>query len=398
MANNRQVGNIAEALILFADIVDSSKYSAILGYEEYAKRLIAFQEIFQSLGRRYFPKPEDEAVEYSQVSARGDEGIIFIVASDPKERARLVFRAIEFLYHLKGLLRCCSDLEGNEGDHGKAPSRFDIGAGVHWGKVVQTTNRTESHRQIIEGIEGFAVNYTKRIESSSRHGKHSRIVLSTDAAKSLEFDPIILSSFRADMKGIRDDVEVFEVESGLFDGIDVRAEDKFDAKIIEKIVKLSDSPNEVDASWIKSFAISVLEAMRKKSPVAADQKKYRELQYKLAWHSVGETDPILLYLRSRECRESGERTRELRYLKSILVRNPHFVPARLLLVKVCRDIVRERSEREEIVFACDTAKEFLGKYRHYLKKDEIEQFSALVGDSRIVIGGKKKPRGAGKKK
>lgn len=398
MANTRQVGNIAEALILFADIVDSSKYSAILGYEEYARRLIAFQDIFQSLGRRYFPKSEDEAVEYSQVSARGDEGIVFIVASDPKERERLVFRAIEFLYHLKGLLRYCSDLEGNEGDHGKAPSRFDIGAGVHWGQVVQTTTRTEAHRQIIEGIEGFAVNYTKRIESSSRHGKYSRIVLSTDAAKCLEFDPIILSSFRADMKGIRDDVEVFEVESGLFEGIDIRATDKCDAKIIEGIIKLSDSPNSDNASWIKSFVISVLETMCKKSPVPADQKRYRDLQYKLAWHSVGETDPILLYLRSRECRESGERTRELRYLKSILARNPHFVPARLLLAKACRDIVKETSEREEIVFARDTAKEFLGKYKHYLKKDEVEQFSALISDSRVVVGGEKRYRGAGKKK
>lgn len=373
---HRQPGDRVDALIVFADIVDSSKYSAVLGYREYAKRLLYFQETFRSLGRRYFPEAADKAVDFSHVEARGDEGTVFVGSPKGKRgatRGELVFRAIEFLYHLKGRLRFDTVSETAE----DAPRRFDIGAGIHWGPVMLMLSQ-QNYRLIIDGVEGFAINYGKRVESCSREGRYSRILLSAEAARFLEFKPVLLSSVRAPMKGIEDDVELYEVEAGLFDAMELRQGDTADERLVEELEGLCVNPMLIDGPWIKALAISVLERAYLNSCVVAEKRKYRKLQYDLAWHSPKEDDPILLYLRSRECRERNERTRELRYLRRLLGKYPYFVPARLLMVKACSVIARGKAEREEKLFARDTAREFLDRYSEFLNAEEKRDFRKLL--------------------
>jgi len=373
---SRQTGPMADALIVFADIMDSSKYSAVLGYCEYADRLLGFQETFRALGRRYFPEVEDKAVEFCGVDARGDEGIVLVVCPSSKRRDRqagLVLRAIEFLYHLKGRLKFSAVHAGSE----PAPSRFDVGAGIHWGPVVQTVADRDG-RSVIDGMEGFAINYAKRVESCSREGRHSRIMLSSEAARCLELEPVLLANIRGVMKGIQDNVELHEVEAGLFDQMELRENDEADEKLVCEMEHLCNAPMTIDAPWVKSLAVSVLEYVCHNAPVAADKARYRQLQYDLAWHSTKEDDPILLYLRSRECRESGQRTRELRYIRSILGKHPHFVHARLQMVKACWALAQGKAEREDRLFAKDTAKEFLDRYGSILKEEERVEFRRLL--------------------
>jgi len=373
----RQAGDrTEEALIVFADIIDSSKYSAVLGYEQYAQRLLGFQQTFTDLGHRYFPRVEDKTVQFCRVDARGDEGIIFLLCpqgAQQAQKATHILRAIEFLYHLKARLRFGGDTSGSE----TAPRRFDVGAGIHWGKVVFILTE-EDHHSVIGGIEGFDINYAKRVESCSREGRHSRILLSTEAARYIELEPIVLTSFRTAMKGISDDVELHEVQAGLLDHMELRSEDEGDQLLIDQAERLCSNPMGMESSWEKALVVSVLERICKSAPVPADKAKRRRMQYDLAWHSVKEDDPILLYLRSRDCRESGQRTRELRYLRSILRAHPHFVHARLLMVKACWALAQGKAEREEKLFARDTAKEFLDHHRSLLNDEQKADFRRLL--------------------
>jgi len=371
----RQTGQFGDALIVFADIIGSSKYSAILGYQEYAKRLIEFQELFRSLGRRYFPEPEDKTVDYCHVDARADEGIVFVACpqKDRQEKqARLVMRAIEFLYHLKARLRFRSAPES-----GDAPRRFDVGAGVHWGPVVLTISR-ENNRSTIAGMEGYAINYAKRVESCSRQGEHSAILLSSEASKSLEFYPIVLSSLRGGLKGIDENVELYEVESGLFDHLELRQDDEDDGLLIREAERLCREPISIDSQWIKALTVSVLECELTGTDIPDERRRYRNLQYKMAWHSAKEHDPILIYLRGRECRESKQWSREIRHYRDILKKHPHFVHARLLMVKACWNLAQQPSEKQDILFVRDIAKEFLERYDHFLNDEERKEFKSLL--------------------
>ena len=68
-----------KALLLFADVIDSSIYSSTWGVVEYAKKILEFQELFINLGKIYFPKEEPQIIKFYEVNSRGDEGIIFCV-------------------------------------------------------------------------------------------------------------------------------------------------------------------------------------------------------------------------------------------------------------------------------------------------------------------------------
>ncbi|HUU30378.1 MAG TPA: hypothetical protein VM123_21450, partial [archaeon] len=132
-----EVRDTIYSLLVFADIVDSSKYSAVLGYMEYARRLLDFQNTFEKLGKRYFPDPKDRSREYCSVMARGDEGILFYAVTNPNF-SELVFRSIEFIYHLKGRLRFAID---NKYEGSTSPRRIGLGAGIHVGKVAFATTQ-----------------------------------------------------------------------------------------------------------------------------------------------------------------------------------------------------------------------------------------------------------------
>lgn len=371
----RQLGQSGDALILFADIIDSSKYSAILGYREYAKRLLEFQDLFRSLGRMYFPEAEDKALDFCHVDARGDEGTVFITCPQKdrlQRQADLVMRAIEFLYHLKARLRFRST-PGSE----VAPRRFGVGAGIHWGPIVMTLSK-DNNRSTIRGMEGYAINYAKRVESCSRQGRHSQILLTSEASKCLESDPVVLNSVRCSLKGIEEDVELYEVESGLFKDLRLVQDDKEDGLVILEVERLCDKPIRIDSPWIKALAVSILECEIKRTAVAVEKKRYRDLQYKMAWHSVKEHDPILLYLRGRQCRESEQWSREIQQYRTILERHPEFIHARLLMLKACWRLAQQPTQREDLLFVRDTASEFLEKYDYFLTDAERKEFQSLL--------------------
>jgi class 3 adenylate cyclase len=370
-----EVGGTIPALLVFADIVDSSKYSAVLGRLEYAKRLLEFQKLFKTVGQKYFPEPSDPTQEFCKVNARGDEGTIFFATCTEVNLSETVFRAIEFLYHLKGLLRYGSAEEDNEAS---SPKQIGLGAGIHIGKVAFAV-AFENNRSIIKQIEGFDINYAKRVESCSRIGKYSRIFLSKEAAKLLEDKPIVFTSTNASMKGIEENTKVYEVQSGLFSGLKMDTDiDKCSEVMIERVKELAYQPIKIEEPWNKSLIISVLDCLIRDTIVSDRKKEYRELQLNLAWHSSIEDDPILLYLRARDFEEKRQYTQQLRYLKQIAHECPDFVHAKKRLIKSCWAITKRKSERSELVFARDLAKEFLEKFPHLLSEEEKKDYRKLV--------------------
>jgi len=375
---NTRVRDQTEALIVFADIIESSKFSSILGFEDYANRLLKFQKLFESLGRRYFPEIEDKATELCDVSTRGDEGTIFVIMPDFNKMAELVFRAVEFLFHLKALMYFGFSSMKDDKNGSSAPLRMGVGAGIHVGTVNVIIDLINGHSNIT-GIEGYSINKAKRIESSSRIGKLSRIALSKEATRLLEGEPILFDEINAPMKGINEQIVIYEVIAGFFENIMLSTE-KYpeDEELIKNIINLADKPTEIDEPWLKSLIVSVLEVMLNKSCVSDEKAQYQERQIKLAWHSLNENDPILLYLRAHYYKEKGKHTQQIRYLRKILKKYPYFIFAKKQMVHACWIIAQQDIDRAEKVYARDVAEEFLEKFDRYLTDEEKDEYSTII--------------------
>lgn len=371
----RQIGNKPlNALMVFADVIESSKFSSVLGYTGYAKELLHLQESFEVLGRRYFPPPEDRLLSYCDVKARGDEGTVF-VAPAPKG-LELTFRALEFLYHLKGRLRFGRvDIRQDP----ESPSQLGVGAGIHSGLVAFANARRDGHL-VMDGIEGYAINYAKRVEGCSRQGVYSRIVLSEEAAKSLEIAPVVLRPMRAEMKGINEAESVYEVQAVLSNRLKLESDDAGDEQLMANVCAIAKEPVllPVRDTWAKALIISVLESLIARSAVPARKREYHDLQLKLAWHNPIEDDPILLFLRAADYRDRKEATQQLRYLRLLIEQHPRFAFARRAMIDACWSVAMGDAERPEKVLARDMAREMLDRFPTILTDDEKARYRQIT--------------------
>lgn len=366
------------ALLVFADIIDSSKFSAVLSYEAYKERVLDFQDSFRRLGDRYFQDLSDPALEYRSVEARGDEGIAFAIYNDVSPE-RLVLLALDFVTHLKGYLRLTNAAQTGQ-EVVDAPSRIGIGAGIHIGKVATIDGLDKNGRSIIQKIEGFEINKAKRVETSSRDGICSRIMLSEDACRFIEGASIAKRSLIVPMKGIAERVRVFEFEAGFLGPRLDRVADERDAHLLEKVCELAEYPSLIDEQWLKSFVISLLDKVISDPEATSIRDRCRDLQQRFAWKNCNEDDPILLYVRARMAKESCCYTQQIRYLRDILQAHPTFLLARKEMVFACHEISKLKSVSAEKIYARDLAAEFLERFDQLLSEEERNGYKRVLAE------------------
>ena len=372
-----EISDIQYALILFADIIDSSKYSAVLGIKNYAQQLLELQETFNALGAMYFPQ-KDPVFSHAYVKARGDEGIIFYVDAD-SEAEDLIYKGVQFAFELKARIEMLSTL-GNHND--PVPKRMKIGVGIHFGQVALISkigqNEQGENISLISGIEGFAINYAKRIESCSRDGRYSKIFLSKEAASLLEDCPIVFEKHIAPIKGIETSKEVYEVRSAFLERMPYDPEWSESEKFIETYTSESSEHDLLNEPWLKGLIISVLDSRLKSAHDIKIKADYSKRLSEIAWQKPTEDDPILLFWRAKECGAEGKHTQRLTYLKRIAESFPYFVHARKQLVAACYEITKKTKERSEKIYARDVADEFLKRFPEYLTDQEKESFKGIL--------------------
>lgn len=370
------ISDFGSALILFADVIDSSKYSATLGYIEYAKQLTKLQSLFKSLGEVYFPPLElEKRIEgYSHVDARGDEGTIFcyLPDNDPDE---LIFRAIQFSYELKARIELIDS---------DSPKAMKVGVGIHYDKValVPTLHKFQDSkmpRSIIESLQGFNINYAKRVESCSRSGRFSKIMLSKKAASYLDGYPVVFTKQIANLKGIDPSEEIFEVKSAFFNKMPY--DDAYDnsEQFIEKYRKchIASHCDFTHEPWQKSIALSVISYLYENAASSLKTDYLKNLT-DLAWMRFDEDDPLLLFTRAKICGHEKKHSQRLEYLDRLVKAYPEFVHARIKLAEACWELSKCAKERAEIVFARNIADEFLSRFDDYLSEKERSLYKKIL--------------------
>jgi class 3 adenylate cyclase len=380
---------IKKALLLFSDIIDSSVYSSILGIEQYAKDILKFQRLFKDLAERHFKKSPALRKAFIRIGTGGDEGTIFLIADESLRLSpgELIYRAIQFAFELKALLELVFEPETDV-----IPRKMHVGTGIHFGDVATVLRETEqvgvpSAMTEIHHIEGYAINYAKRIESATRLGKYSQVFLSKAASAYIWDYPIVLEKHRAELKGISKLEDVSEVRSAFFREMPL----DYPPKVIEQfIIKYVIDPTNLDfinEPWLKSFSVSVLDSVSELQAFRSVKKKYQERQKQIAWHNHAEDDPILLFIRALDCEARKQHTKRLSILKEIISAYPSFIYARKEMVKAIADLIEEKCLPTELVYAKDIAEELLEHYSGILKSDEIGEFKKIIEKIKPVLKG-----------
>ena len=377
------------ALLMFVDIVDSSVSSSMLGVEDFARQVMAFQDLFYVLGNQYFkdkPSFEEKVTAWCQVDARGDEGLVFVI--DPEQSGtELIDKAIRFAFELKTKIKIMHRKQED-----RPPQEMKIAVGIHYGEVA-TINRltmTESgQRRLINKMLGYSINYAKRVESSSRIGKFSKVFLSKEAADLISYLPIALCKYEVALKGIQSNEDVYEIRSILLenvpiqmgDGVGVISDEEFIRYFMDEIAE----DDFLRDSWLKSVTVSVL-GERKDSVKGTElEKKYAERIDQIAWGKLVEDDPILLYWRARVCENEGKYTRAISYLKEIIKTCPYLIRARTQVIENCYKMMKqEKKMSTDIIFIRDTAEELLEleRYDGILSEKERQRLVEILDETK----------------
>ncbi len=388
MNNQPEISEVGDALILFADVIDSSKYSATLGYIEYAKQLYKLQVLFKTLGEIYFPplSLDERVLRYSQVDVRGDEGSVFYYNPD-ESPDDLIYKAIQFSYELKGRIELLDST---------APKAMKVGIGIHFDKVTLVPDIKKDDkgipRSIIGALQGFSINYAKRIESCSRIGRYTKIILSKRAASCLEGDPIVFTKQVSDLKGIESNEEVFEVQSAFIHRMPYDKSLQDSEKFIDRFQRYEETCDFIHEPWQKNVALSVLSSLYDDAKIEKLKTQYKKRITELSWLKPTEDDPILLFTRAKICGEEDKHTQKLEYLKNLIKLYPNFIHARIKLAETCWQVALKAEEKYEMVFARNIADEFLNRFSEYLSAEERKLYeNILSGSSSKHKTSKKRP-------
>jgi class 3 adenylate cyclase len=378
-----------DALLLFTDIVDSSVYSSILGIERFARHVMLFQSLFEELGNQYFrdkPSFEEQTVAWCQVASRGDEGIVFVV--DPEEDGtELVSKAIRFAFELKARMKI---LHRKQED--VPPQEMKVAVGIHYGEVA-VINRpkmiNDMYRNPIDKILGYSINYAKRVESSSRVGRFSRVFLSKEAADLISYLPIALHKHEVPLKGIQPNEDVYEVRSAFLENVPIPAKDGAgeieEEEFFRYLIKNLEEEDFLRDPWLKSFTVSVLSERRDTVKGTASERDYSEKIDEIAWGKLVEDDPILLYWRSRVCENEGKYSRAISCLKEIVGMYPYFIRARICLIDDCHQMIKRADKMSaEAIYVRDTAEELLEKYGGLLLDKEQQQLKEILEEIKKI--------------
>lgn len=158
-----------DAIILFADMMNSVSISNALKVQDYGSLIQKYQDCLDKTASNMGFK--DNGIDMT-CSATGDQFLLFyhpkktITSEDCLKIIMLAIKLkLSWLVETDNLERLKNDLHP-----------FDIGIGLHFGRVAYLKDKVHENFK----IEGYAINYAKRVESFSRYGNYSNLMVSED--------------------------------------------------------------------------------------------------------------------------------------------------------------------------------------------------------------------------
>ena len=201
---------------MFLDLVNSSMHSKVLGIEAYAERLREFSNTMKATYYEFLKseqclKVNEKAYLLKEIKPRGDEAfILFSTDTSKPDNADDILTAIGLALQMKfAWKRRLVELDESI----EIKQHMELAVGINQGQMAAFTSDQEE----IESIEGYEINYAKRVESFSRIGKYTNIFLSEKTRNIFKSANMIFEKYEdCDLKGIDEHVNLYEVKEFLF--------------------------------------------------------------------------------------------------------------------------------------------------------------------------------------
>ena len=223
------------ATIIFADLVNSTDMSKNLTLQEYDDMIIDFQGtmyevVSHHLNHFGYAGNGDD----SQLSIAGDEMRLFLYSGSTTYDVR---NALLIALKIK-LGWLASGFNDQILKEGRIVSR--IGVGINCGKVIKDVREWRVRMgEIQPTIEGYAINLTKRIESTSRDGSAYQIMVGDSFYRKCQESSSLNVSFGPpqglEFKGLGQKIPVYEIVSFVNFEILSSMPDSFQDGLLEKM-------------------------------------------------------------------------------------------------------------------------------------------------------------------
>lgn len=212
-----------KAVILFADIMNSSELSNALSFKAYDEFVKEFQERMIDVLKKHIIEEREYCADNKrkfEASVRGDE-VCLILYSNVDEKEEETYRKKD----IKLSLLIAIDMKRRWFTGSKNVERIregrsivDIGIGINCGYVIVDDHLrigTDGKIGSRETAEGYAINLAKRIEGYSRSGEYSKIFVSRSiySALRIEFQIAFSHVHIVSFKGIAQTIPVYEIKS-----------------------------------------------------------------------------------------------------------------------------------------------------------------------------------------
>ncbi len=317
--NERVKGREFQAVILFADIMNASEISNNVSIAEYAGIINQFHkrasDVYEFIGLQRY---QNNSVE---MSLRGDE-VCLILHSLPLEDTgnekekidaalkRDIRNAILFAIAIKLLWRASAY---NQSRINQDLFPRDLGVGIHQGPVYfYKDNNLPSSLNKNEASEGYALNLAKRIETESRNGKASKILVSGSVRYWSEKIPIPVTYGdrhipQNSLKGISTEFSLYEITKveDIFRNFigSLMDELAFDKDVWEKYVLLKEkNPDDFWSELLLKFKSMTKEEKPTFTPVKKEQEvkiSKKDVSFYLSeaakFYDMGNYDEIISY-------------------------------------------------------------------------------------------------------
>jgi len=357
--------------IIFIDLVDSSIYSKILKTKNYAELLELFQEtakrVYQSFYDKYHKNDSKNWFsEPSEVRPRGDEAVIFFTTDMSLENnAYDIELAVKFALQVKFEWKKVLIESGKY----ETKSHVDLAVGINRGLV---SGITDEDMNIIK-IEGYEINYAKRVESSSRLGENTNIFLSEKARNLIKSANIVFKKYEnCNLKGLEERTTLYEVDEFIFDDLPY-SYDSTMKNLIEKKMSKEIAGNK--KQWLEQYIISIF---------YSEFSKKVNIQYKeyiLDWieKSVFIDKIFYRYLKASLLDDDKYFLLKLKYFQDIIKDEPTFIAPRLELIELYRKHESKLTALDPIKFQIKNyIDEMFNFYPDIINPEEKVTYNAIL--------------------
>ncbi len=217
------------AVILFADLANSSVLADILSPEKYAEMRKEFCDTMESVAKAVVSQYSYQETLQYKINPVGDEVSIFLYSGEPITETRdvnsvscaivddsAVIRDVRSALQIaiSGKIAWLTSFFNQERiKQGKPPE--DTGIGVHTGLVVAPKSSQGD-------VQGFAINLAKRIEGESRKGKYFKICVCYKVFRASQQLTDPMTYFEgpdlAMLKGVHQPIPIYELTGFFWDG------------------------------------------------------------------------------------------------------------------------------------------------------------------------------------